>query len=100
VITARVELDVETTTGAVRREPVTDRDGDNLELTTGRAIYANCRIGEIRIARNNEVLELRVPGGEHFLQLGEAHGDLEPLALQRAMIRRTIKEHLDKDLRL
>jgi hypothetical protein len=45
-------------------------------------------------------LELRYPGGEKYLRIGEAHGDVEPLAIQREMIRRTIKEHLDKEKRL
>lgn len=98
-ITAKVELDVQTPTG-VRRQEVTVQDGDNLEQTTKRAIYENCRVGEIRVAKGKEFLELRVPGGEHFLKIDEAYGDLEPLAIQREMIRRTIKEHLDKELRL
>ncbi|MFN5950986.1 MAG: restriction endonuclease subunit R, partial [Pirellulaceae bacterium] len=38
VITAKVELDVQTPTG-VRRQEVTIQDGDNLEQTTKRAIY-------------------------------------------------------------
>ena len=38
VITAKVELDVQTATG-VRREEKTVQDGDNLEETTGRAVY-------------------------------------------------------------
>ena len=45
-------------------------------------------------------MELRYPGGERYLSPGEAHGDLEPLALQREMIRRTITEHLKKEFRL
>jgi type III restriction enzyme len=99
VITAKVELDVQAATGVQRRE-VTVQDGDNLEQTTGRAIYNNCRVGEIRVEKGKEFLELRVPGGEHYLKRGEAFGDVEPLAVQREMIRRTIKEHLDKELRL
>jgi type III restriction enzyme len=99
VITAKVELDVQTPTG-VRRQEVTVQDGDNLEQTTSRAVYENCRVGEIRVAKRKEFIELRVPGGEHFLKIGQAYGDLEPLVIQREMIRRTIKEHLDKELRL
>ncbi len=76
------------------------QDGDNLEQTTRRAIYADCRIGEIRVAKGNEFLELRVPGGEQYLQPGQAYGDVDALAVQREMIRRTIKEHLDKEKRL
>ena len=98
VITARVELDVETRSG-VRRKTVTVQDGDKLEQTTQRAIYEGCRIGEIRVERGNEFMELRAPGGEEFLRIGQAYGDVDALAVQREMIRRTIKEHLDKEKR-
>src|SRR5271165_2848481 len=96
IITAKVELDVESLAGVHRREMIV-QDGDNLEQTTGRAIYANCRIGEIRVERGNEFVELRVPGSEQYLKLGRAWGDVDALAVQREMIRRTIKEHLDKE---
>ena len=98
-ISAKVELDVETASGVQRREVIV-QDGDNLEEITKRAIYADCRIGEIRVAKGNEYLELRVPGGEHYLAPGKAWGDVDPLAVQREMIRRTIREHLDKEKRL
>ena len=98
-ISAKVELDIETTTGVRRREAMV-QDGDDLEQTTGRAIYHNCRIGEIRVKTGDEFVELRVPGGEHFLRLGEAYGDVDTLAVQREMIRRTIREHFDKEKRL
>jgi type III restriction enzyme len=99
VISAKVELDVETASGVHRVNKMV-QDGDNLEQTTKRAIYADCRIGEIRVAKGNEYLELRVPGGEHYLKPGHAWGDVDALAVQREMIRRTIKEHLDKEKRL
>lgn len=98
-ISARVEVDVQTPGGIQRRE-VTVQDGDNLDQTAGRAIYADCRIGEIRVERGKEYLELRVPGGERYLKPGEAWGDVDKLAVQREMIRRTIREHLDKEKRL
>jgi type III restriction enzyme len=98
-ISARVELDVQIANG-VRRQEVAVQDGDNLELTTGRALYANCRVGEIRVERGKEYLELRVPGGEQYLKPGQAWGDVDALAVQREMIRRTIREHLDKEQRL
>jgi type III restriction enzyme len=99
VIAAKVEVDAQTLTG-VRRREVPVQDGDNLEMTTGRAIYHDFRVGEIRVERGNEFMELRYPGGERYLKPGEAHAGAEPLALQREMIRRTIKEHLDKEFRL
>jgi type III restriction enzyme len=98
-ITAKVELDVQTSSG-VRRREVTVQDGYLLEMITERAVYQDFRIGEIRGAKGTEFLELCYPGGETFLHIGEAYGDVEPLAIQRQMIKRTIKEHLDKEKRL
>ena len=98
-IRARVALDMEACAG-VRRSEVTVQDGDNLEQTTGRAVYADCRVGEIRTAKDDQFMELRVPGDEQFLRPGQAWGDVDALAVQREMIRRTIKEHLDKEKRL
>ncbi len=98
-ISAKVELDMQTASG-VKRQEVTVQDGDDLQQTTKRAIYADCRIGEVRVEKGNEYLELRVPGGEQYLKPGQTWGDVDALALQREMIRRTIKEHLDKEKRL
>lgn len=98
-IAARIELDVATASG-VKRQEVTVCDGDLLEQTARRAIYADFRIGEINTAKGAEFLELRYPGGEVNLMLGQAHGDVDALAVQREMIRRTIKEHLEKETRL
>ena len=98
-ITAKVELDV-ASRGSVQRKEMNVQDGDLLELSTGRAMYQDCRVGEIRVERGNEFLELRVPGGEIYLKPGEAWGDVDTLAVQREMIRRTIKEHLAKEKRL
>lgn len=98
-LSAKVELDVESG-GTVRRREITVMDGFDLEQETGRAMYRDCRIGEIRSGRGAEHMELRVPGGEVYLKPGEAWGDVDPLAVQRQMIKRTIKEHLDKEKRL
>ncbi|HHK0097683.1 TPA: type III restriction-modification system endonuclease [Pseudomonas aeruginosa] len=99
-ISAKVELDKQTATG-VQRAEVTVSDGDDLQQSAdGRAIYADFRVGEINTAKGEEFMELRYPGGEVFLQPGQAHGDVDALAVQREMIRRTIREHLDKEKRL
>lgn len=98
-ISARVDMDVQIA-GGVQRQEVTVQDGDKLEQTSHRTIYADCRIGEIRVEKGNEYMELRVPGGEQFLKPGQAWGDVDALAVQREMIRRTIHEHLDKEKRL
>lgn len=99
-IAARVELDVATAAGDVERQTVSVSDGDDLERVARRAVYANFSIGEIHAARGAEYLVLRYPGGDAFLSVGDAYGDVDTHAIQREMIRRTIREHLDKELRL
>ena len=100
VITASIEVDRENAAGAVRRDAITVQDGFDLEQETGRPLYANIRVGEIRTAQGDQFLELKVPGSEVYLRVGEAWGDVDASAVQREMIRRTIKEHLDKEKRL
>lgn len=100
VVGAKVELDVQTSKG-VRRKTVTVAPLDNLEETTGREIYRDHLVGqEIRAKKGEELMELRFPGGEVYLRPGQAHGDVDAGAVQREMIRRTIREHLDKEKRL
>lgn len=53
-----------------------------------------------RPERVMRLLSCAIPVARRYLSIGEAHGDVEPLAIQREMIRRTIKEHLDKEKRL
>jgi type III restriction enzyme len=76
---------------------LTVNDGDDLEQLAKRAVYADFRVGEINTAKGEEFMELRYPGGEVYLALGQAHGEVDALAVQREMIRRTIKEHLEKE---
>ena len=98
-IGARIELDV-ANAGGVKRQEFAVVDGYDLEELAKRPIYADFRVGEINTAKGDEFMELRYPGGEAFLKLGQAHGDVDALAVQREMIRRTIREHLDKEKRL
>lgn len=98
-VSARIVVDVERESGIDRKE-ITVHDGDDLEDLTGRALYKGYQIGEMRAGSGERFLELRTPNGELFLAPGEASGDIGALTLQREMIRRTIREHLDKQLRL
>ena len=100
VISAVIEVDRENSAGVVRRDSITVQDSFDLEQETGRALYTNVRIGEIRTAKGDQFMELKVPGSEVFLRPGDAWGDVDATAIQREMIRRTIKEHMDKEKRL
>ena len=97
-ITAKIEVGL--LRGAnVRREVMTVEDGDDLEQETGRAIYENFRIGTITCGPDNQSMEISMPGGEDTLHPGEEVGGVNPDDIKRLMIRRTIKEHLDKEMR-
>ena len=100
VVGAKVELDIATAHG-VARQTVTVVPLDKLEEVTKREIYRDHIIGQdIRDAKDDKFMELRYPGGEEHLRPGQAYGDVDALAVQRQMIHRTIKEHLDKEKRL
>jgi Restriction endonuclease len=94
---ARVELDMQQLTG-VNRMAVNIKPGDDLQQVTGRAVYADCLVQNIGCKAGEEYLELS--NLEKPLRPGEAFGDVDSDALKRLMIRRTIEEHLDKELRL
>ena len=96
-ITAKVELDVQRGKN-IRREILTVEDGDDLEQISNRAIYADMQIGTITVGKNNESIEVKGDGFNQVLRPGEAIGGVDPNQVKRLMIRRTIKEHFDKEL--
>jgi type III restriction enzyme len=99
VIQAKVELDAQQGQHVIRKE-ILVQDGDNLMMVTGRNIYENCSIGEINCRKGSEFVEIRFPSIDKNLRPGESYGGVDDDSLVRLMIRRTVKEHLDKELRL
>ncbi len=102
-VLAHLELDVQHGTG-VRRESRWVQDGEDLEQTTGRQLYANFLVGEIQAPSGKRGgagrIEIRMPGGEQWLDVDAAVGDVDGDTIKRQMIKRTIEEHLKKELRL
>ncbi len=97
-ITAKIEVDIAKGKN-IRRVVMTVEDGDDLEQETGRALYENCRIGTINCGKDNQSMEISFPGGERTLYPGDEVGGVNPDDMKRLMIQRTIKEHLDKEMR-
>ncbi|MDP2312859.1 MAG: DEAD/DEAH box helicase family protein [Pseudomonadota bacterium] len=95
-LVAKVEVAVQGAT-SVQRKEIAVEDGEDLEDRTGRAVYKGVRIGEIQ--RSPVRMELRLDGAEVWLNEGEAHAEVGVADVKREMIRRTIKEHLDKELK-
>lgn len=96
-ISAKVQLDVRRGT-SVQRKTVAVRAGDDLEQVTGRALYAGYVVENIGCRPGDEFLQLS--NQEHPLRVGQSIGGVADDGLKRLMIRRTIEEHLDKELRL
>lgn len=96
-IVAKIEIDVQRGK-KISREILTVEDGDDLEQIANRAIYENMQIGTITCGKNNESVQIKGPGLDDTLLPGEAVGGVSPDEIKRLMIRRTIKEHLDKEL--
>jgi type III restriction enzyme len=97
-ITAKIELDCEVK-GAVKRKSVTARAGDDLQqLTGGREVYDNYLVDEIYCEQGNEYVSFSTK--PTILRIGEAVGDIDDLAIKEQQIRKTIEEHLNKELAL
>ena len=96
-VTAKVELHVQRGQN-IKPEILTVEDGDDLEQITNRTIYENMQIGTITCGKDNQSIEVKSPGADTILYPDEALGGVDTEELKRLMIRRTIKEHLDKEM--
>ena len=97
-VTAKVELHVQRRKN-IKSEILTVEDGDDLKQITNRAIYENMQVGTITCGKDNESIEIKAPRRDVKLHLGEIIGGVNSDEIKRLMIHRTIKEHLDKEMR-
>ncbi len=95
-IRAVLEVDVQHGT-SVSREQITVQAGYDLEQYTNRPIYEGFLVEDISCRKGDEYIQLS--NQENPLRVGEAIGGVDEDAVKRQMIRRTIEEHLDKELR-
>ena len=98
-ITAKIELDCEVK-GSIKRKAVTVRQGDDLseKLSGYREVYNGYVIDDIYCEKGNEYVSFTTK--PEILRLGEAVGDLDDRAIKEQQIRKTIEEHLNKELAL
>lgn len=96
-ITAKIEMDVKDKKGVVKRKPVTVKRGDDLYDKSGyRDVYEDYIVNEIYCEIGNEYVSFA--SKEDILRIGKAVGDVDDLAIKEQQIRKTIEEHLDKEL--
>ena len=98
-ITAKIELDCEDK-GTIKRKAVTVRQGDELsEKKLGnREIYSGYIVEDIYCEKGNEYVCFTTK--QEILRIGEAVGDIDDRAIKEQQIRKTIEEHLNKELAL
>ena len=94
-ITARINVDVNVN-GTTRRKPVTIKKGDNLEDITKSDKYAGYIVDEIN--QFDGIEKVIFSPADVVLEKGIYIGDIDDLSLKRAQIRKTIEEHLNKQL--
>ncbi|WP_455538730.1 hypothetical protein [Terrisporobacter sp.] len=96
---AKVEIDIQDKkTGTVKRSKKQIKLGDDLkELTNGRELYDNYLVQDISWEEGNEYVDF---SNGTRLYLKDVIGDLDEDAVKRFQIRKTIEEHLDKEVML
>lgn len=96
-ITAKIEID-KIKAGKISREEVTVRVGDDLYDASGRRdLYEGYIVSEIFTGEGREYVSFTT---KPTIKLGEVNGQLDDDTIKRLQIRKTIEEHLDKELRL
>lgn len=96
-ITARIEIYQNSKTG-VRKNPITIKDNSDLyELSNGLDIYSGYIVNEINRTPNDEYIEFT---NGVSINLGQTIGEIDDDTIKRLQIRKTIQEHLEKEMKL
>lgn len=98
-ITAQIEIDVRQGSGTVKRTKKTVRSGDDLlDLSGGRDVYDGYIVEDIYCEPGNEYISFT--SKPDIIRLNQAIGDVNDDEQKQLQIRKTIEEHLDKEMRL
>ena len=96
-ISAKIEIDA-SVNNSIKRKTVTVKQGSDLSEAdlSNREIYNGYIVDEIYCEKGNEYVTFTQK--DEILTIGKVFGDIDDLKLKRAQIRKTIEEHLDKEL--
>ena len=98
-IQAQIELDIVQRSGAVARKTKWVRSGDDLlDISGGRSIYDGYIIEDIYCEKDNEYISFT--SKPEIVRLNQAIGQVNDDEYKRLQIRKTVEEHLDKELYL
>nr|WP_298656383.1 DEAD/DEAH box helicase family protein [uncultured Flavobacterium sp.] len=93
--TAKLELDI-FKDGRITRKAVWVKQNEDLWELTDRDEYEGYIIKDIYGVQGNEYIDFT--SKEDIIRLGEAIGNVDDKQIKTALIRKTIEEHLDKEL--
>ncbi|MCI1823134.1 MAG: DEAD/DEAH box helicase family protein [Megasphaera sp.] len=95
-ITAKIVIDKKGR-NSIKRTAVTVRQGDDFyELSGYRDIYDGYIVNDIYCGQGDEYVDFT--SKSDILRIGKAVGDIDELLLKEQQIRKTIEEHLDKEV--
>ncbi|WP_202637172.1 type III restriction-modification system endonuclease [Cronobacter dublinensis] len=100
-ISAKIEIDARLKNGSIKRKEVTVTSGADLldaKYSGGRDVYDGYIIEDIYCEQGNEYISFT--SKPDILKLDQALGEVDPDEFKRLQIRKTIEEHLDKEMRL
>ena len=100
-LTAKIEIDCRMTNGNIKRKTVVASSGADLldaKYSGGRDIYDGYIVEDIYCEKGNEYISFT--SKPEILKLGQAIGEVDPDEYKLLQIRKTIEEHLDKEMRL
>ncbi|QKE28266.1 type III restriction/modification system, restriction subunit [Arcobacter acticola] len=95
-ISVVLELDVNDK-GKIKRTTKTIKDGSILYDITKRDVYEDYNVNDIYVEEGNEYVQF---SNGTILRLSESIGDVDEDTIKRLQIRKTIEEHLDKEMKL
>lgn len=100
-ITAKIEIDCRMKNGSIKRKAVSVSSGADLmdaKYSGNREIYDGYIVEDIYCEKGNEYISFT--SKPDILKIGQSIGEVDPDEYKRLQIRKTIEEHLDKEMRL
>ncbi|MCG8893556.1 DEAD/DEAH box helicase family protein [Tenacibaculum finnmarkense] len=92
---AKIEVDA-FKNGSITRKTYTVKQNEDLEQLTDRIEYEGYIVKDIHAVKGNEYIDFT--SKEAVIRLGQAIGAVDEKQVKRALISKTIEEHLDKEL--
>lgn len=94
-ISAKLELDIKSKDGSVKRTIKEVKKNTDLLQLTKLAQYADLMVRDIYTAENNQYIDFI---NDLEIKVGQSVGAIDDMLIKRMQIRKTIEEHLDKEL--